>query len=72
MPEELHTDAKAELRQVDGVPTITKMELKIRGKVPGLDQEAFERAAEEAKETCVISRALAGVKEMTVEATLET
>ena len=70
-PEELNTDARAELRNVDGVPTITKMILKTRGKVPGIDQAAFEKVAEKAKETCVISRALGGVDEMTVEATLE-
>ena len=47
------------------------MILKTRGKVPGIDQAAFEKIAEKAKETCVICRALGGVKEMTVEATLE-
>ena len=70
-PEELHTEARAVLRNVDGAPTITKMELKTRGKVPGIDQATFEKVAEQAKEQCVVSRALAGVEEMTVEATLE-
>ncbi len=70
-PEELHTDARAELRNVDGTPTITKMILKTRGRVPGIDQETFERVAEQAKKECVISRALAGIEEFTVEATLE-
>jgi lipoyl-dependent peroxiredoxin len=70
-PEELHTDARAVLRNVDGVPTITGMELKLRGKVPGLDDEAFQRLAEQAKKDCVISRALAGIDEFTLEATLE-
>jgi len=70
-PEELHTEARAELRNVDGVPTITKMILKTRGRVPGIDEEAFKKVAETAKAECVVSRALGGVKEMTVEATLE-
>jgi osmotically inducible protein OsmC len=70
-PEELHTDARAELRNVDGAPTITKMILKTRGRVPGIDQDAFERYAEQSKESCLVSRALAGVQEMEVEATLE-
>ena len=70
-PEELHTDARAELRNVDGTPTITKMILKTRGRVPGIDEDGFRKAAEQAKAECVVSRALGGVKEMTVEATLE-
>jgi lipoyl-dependent peroxiredoxin len=70
-PEELHTEARAVLRQVDGVPTITAMELKTRGRVPGIDQETFERIANESKEKCVISRALAGIEDFTLEATLE-
>ena len=70
-PDELHTDARAELRNVDGVPTITKMILKTRGRVPGIDEDGFRKAAEQAKKECVVSRALGGVNEMTVEATLE-
>ncbi|HEV2859168.1 MAG TPA: OsmC family protein [Solirubrobacterales bacterium] len=70
-PEELHTDARAVLRNVDGKPTITGMNLKTRGRVPGIDQETFQRTAERAKEECVISRALAGVEDFQVEATLE-
>ena len=70
-PEELHTDARAILRNVDGAPTITGMELKLRGRVPGIDQEAFEKYATQSKETCVVSRALAGIQDVTLEATLE-
>jgi osmotically inducible protein OsmC len=70
-PDELHTDARAILRNVDGTPTITGMELKLRGKVPGIDDETFQRLAEQAKKDCVISRALAGIDEFTLEATLE-
>ena len=39
--------------------------------MPGLDQEAFQKAATTAKESCVVSRALAGVDEITLDATLE-
>ena len=70
-PEELHTDARAVLRNVDGKPTVTGMNIKTRGRVPGIDQETFQRHAETAKKECVISRALAGVEEFSVEATLE-
>ena len=70
-PEELHTDARAVLRNVEGAPTITGMNIKTRGRVPGIDQETFQQAAEQAKKECVISRALAGVEEVNLEATLE-
>jgi osmotically inducible protein OsmC len=71
VPEELVTDARAVLRNVEGAPTITGMNLKVRGRVPGIDQDAFQRYAEQAEKQCVISRALAGVDEFKVEATLE-
>jgi lipoyl-dependent peroxiredoxin len=65
------TDATVSLRFVDGAPTITSIALKTVGKVPGLDQAAFEEAAAGAKAGCPVSRALAGVPEITLEATLE-
>ena len=69
-PESLKTTAKTTLRQVDGAPTITKIELETEGSVPGIDQAQFEALATKAKEQCVISRALGGVREMTVTARL--
>ena len=70
-PDEVQTDARAVLRNVDGAPTITGMEIRTRGRVPGIDQETFERVANQAKEQCVISRALAGIEDFRLEATLE-
>ena len=69
-PEKLSTSARVQLRNVDGTPTLTKMSLKTEGKVPGIDQEAFAKAAEAAKKGCVVSRALAGIEEFELEATL--
>ena len=69
-PEQLNTTARAELRNVDGQPTITKMILQVEGKVDGVDEDAFKEAAEKAKAGCVISRALGGVDEITLEAKL--
>jgi lipoyl-dependent peroxiredoxin len=69
-PETLKTSARVQLRNLDGTPTITKMTLKTEGKVPGIDQEAFQKAAEAAKKGCVVSRALAGIEEFELEATL--
>jgi osmotically inducible protein OsmC len=43
----------------------------VRGRVPGIDADAFRAAAEAAKDGCPISRALQGNVELTVKATLE-
>jgi lipoyl-dependent peroxiredoxin len=64
------TDATVTLRFVDGAPTITSIALVTVGSVPGIDEAAFKAAAEGAKAGCVISRALAGVPEITLEASL--
>jgi osmotically inducible protein OsmC len=64
------TDATVTLRFVDGAPTITSIALSTVGSVPGIDEAAFKAAAEGAKAGCVISRALAGVPEITLEASL--
>ena len=69
-PEAIRTTAKSTLRNVDGVPTITVIELETEGTVSGIDQGTFQAYADKAKETCVVSRALAGVGEMSVTARL--
>jgi lipoyl-dependent peroxiredoxin len=65
------TNATVTLRLVDDAPSITKIELVTVGKVPGIDQAAFEEAANSAKANCPVSKALAGVGEITLSATLE-
>ena len=67
----VHTDAVCTIDVVNGAPTITKMELTVRGRVPGLDQAGFERAAAGAKDGCPVSRALKGIAQVTVAAKLE-
>jgi osmotically inducible protein OsmC len=69
-PESVRTEATVTLRPVDGAPTITKIALVTVGRVPGLDAAAFAEAAAAAKAGCPVSRALAGVPEITLEATL--
>ena len=64
------TDATVTLRFVDGAPTITSIALSTVGSVPGIDEAAFEAAAQGAKAGCPVSRALAGVPEITLEASL--
>jgi osmotically inducible protein OsmC len=50
------------------IPTIR---LTTRARVPGVDDAAFQEAAEAAKERCPVSTALAGVNEITLDASLE-
>ncbi len=70
--ESVVTDAEVTLRMVDGTPTITSISLRTVGRVPGVDAQAFDAQAQEAKAGCPVSRALAGVPEITLEAVLET
>jgi lipoyl-dependent peroxiredoxin len=69
-PESLRAQARAQLRNVDGVPTISRIDLEVEGSVPGIDEDAFRAYAEKAKAGCVVSRALAGVPEIELSATL--
>ena len=70
-PETLHTDAKVQLRQKDGLPTITQIDVSTRAKVPGLDDATFQETANAMREQCIVSRALKGVETINLDATLE-
>jgi lipoyl-dependent peroxiredoxin len=69
-PDSVHTDAAVTLQIVDGAPTITKIELVTVGQVAGMDEATFQDHAAAAKAGCPVSRALAGVAEITLSATL--
>jgi lipoyl-dependent peroxiredoxin len=69
-PQSVKTTAHVHLRNVDGQPTIAKIDLVTEGRVPGIDQRQFDQYAAQAKEGCPVSRALAGVQEMTLDAKL--
>lgn len=49
---------------------ITKVALTVRGRVPGLDEAGFVELARVAKENCPVSKALAAVPEITLDASL--
>lgn len=70
-PTSVETSAVCSLRNVDGKPTITKIELTTVGEVPGLSEEEFQQTAKEAKEVCLITRALAGVDDIELTAILK-
>jgi osmotically inducible protein OsmC len=66
-PERLDTSARVRFQAGDG---ITAIHLTVRGRVPGLDEEGFRAAAEGAKANCPVSKALAGVPSITLDAAL--
>jgi lipoyl-dependent peroxiredoxin len=67
-PEQLKTSATVTFQPGEG---ITKIVLDVAGRVPGMDDEAFQEAAEQAKEGCPVSKALASVPEISLTARLE-
>jgi osmotically inducible protein OsmC len=66
----IRTDATVTLRPIDGVPTVAKIALVTVGTVAGITDAAFQEHAANAKVGCAVSRALAGVPEITLEASL--
>ena len=66
-PERLETSATVTFQPGEG---ITKIALTVEGRVSGMDAEQFRQAAEQAKENCPVSKALAGVPEITLDAKL--
>jgi lipoyl-dependent peroxiredoxin len=70
-PTSIRTNAKVHLGTSDTGPSITKIDLEVEGDVPGIDQATFTEHAETAKKTCIVSRALAGVSDITLKATLK-
>jgi lipoyl-dependent peroxiredoxin len=70
VPDRIRTLAKVHLGVTTAGPTLTRIELETEGSVPGLDEEKFRALAETAKKTCLVSRALAGVPDIRLTATL--
>ena len=71
VPDSVQTQARVHIRNIDGNPTISQIDLVTRARVPGLDDATFQETAKATKDACIISRALAGVSNVTVDATLE-
>jgi osmotically inducible protein OsmC len=69
-PRRVSTEARVHLEMVEGRATITRIELLTEAEVPGISPEKFQEIAQAAKEGCPVSRALAGVKEISLEARL--
>jgi len=69
-PRSVQTRARVHLRNVGGAPTIQQIDIETEADVPGLDQGAFSEHAEQAKTSCIISRALGGVEQINLSAAL--
>ena len=70
-PKSLSVQAEVTADRVDGKLTVISSKLTVTGRAPGLDEERFRALAEQAKDGCPISRALAGNVALSVEASLE-
>ena len=70
-PDSVRTEAKVQILKEGEGFAIAKIELATVGRVPGIDQGGFEQAAQAAKANCPVSKALAAVPEITLDARLE-
>jgi lipoyl-dependent peroxiredoxin len=71
VPDSVQTEAKVHIRNIEGKPTISQIDLVTRARVQGVDEATLQEMANATKDACIISRALAGVSNVTVDATLE-
>jgi len=69
-PESLETTATVTLAKSDAGFAITKIALVTKAKVPGADAAAFDKAAQEAKTGCPISKLFKGNADITLDAKL--
>ena len=68
-PQSIRTTASVTLEKVDAGFAVTAVHLTVAAKAPGADQAAFEKAANEAKAGCPVSKLLNA--KITMEAKLE-
>jgi len=59
---DISTDARAYLEPTDAGWRITRIQLEATGRADGLGEERFAELAVQAKNTCPVSRALAGTE----------
>jgi lipoyl-dependent peroxiredoxin len=68
--ESLEVASTVDFDMVDGAPKVTQSRITVRGRVPGLDEAAFQDAVQTAERGCPVSNALRGNVELSVDATL--
>ena len=70
-PTSVHTEAKVTLGKDETGPAVIEIVLVVNGDVPGISDAKFQEIGEAAKTGCPVSKALAGVKNITLQATLQ-
>jgi osmotically inducible protein OsmC len=70
-PQSLDVSARVTFDRVGDGFKVVSSALEVRGRVPNVDDAAFQQAAEAAKDGCPISQALKGNVDLSVKATLE-
>ncbi len=70
-PARLDVSASVTFDRVESGFKVVSSALTVKGRVSGLDQDGFRKAAEAAKDGCPISQALKGNVQLSVQATLE-
>lgn len=65
------TKAAVRLVQKGGGFSIDRIALTLDAEVPGMDEDTFQKIAAKAKAECPVSKALAGVPDITLSATLK-
>ena len=58
-PKRIHTEARVKLEKVGEAFTITQIELETEAEIPNVDDAAFQKYAQDAKQNCPLSKALA-------------
>ncbi len=61
-PTRIHTTAQVRFDKVEGGFAITRIDLQTEVAAPGLDEASFQQHAQEAKQNCPVSKALAGTQ----------
>ncbi len=61
-PKRVHTTAKVHLEKAADGFAIPRIDLTTEADVPGIDEAAFRREAEQAKKNCPVSKVLAGAQ----------
>jgi lipoyl-dependent peroxiredoxin len=56
--DKIETHASVELQKVEGGFAITSSHLDLVAKIPGIDEETFQRIADQTKEQCPVSKVL--------------
>jgi osmotically inducible protein OsmC len=71
-PDHVHVSCEVTFDKVDGRWTVMSSSLEVAARVPGIDEDTFQRVAAGARDGCPISRALVGNVDLQVDAVLET